>query len=469
MSEKVPNDPPKVETANELKPEVKELAKPVRKPGYSNPALKAMGINSIRFPSRNWLIFWTVVATGVGGYAFDKYEQGKARQKWMDRVSPYGEGSLSPNIRARKVTVYVAPPPNDYLDESMGVFRRYIKPVLNAGGVDFEIKSENRQGVIRSMVAADIRALRRELRENAEKLEQERIQNLWYNKVKHWFSRSAPVDKELLEKKVDEGQYTLKNLLGVYYKNDLQEDEVKNEDAIVTDPTGHGGVICIGRGAYKEYLHGLHEGLLGPLEKPLESVDVDVAREGETLGEPALAPEVKTLDEVEQEEQTKLETKPEPETEKEETDEEGNKLQKVPKPFIASEDYPSAALAPELQLDGNIVTPSGVSPVFQQPVLVIPVRHLLGFLKTPQRIWRFYNRRHLVEEYGRAACCVVENLRGPFTADHVNWAQEEEADWPKKWVKTGKEKGSEWLQEPVVDSRVIMLLSAFEPAREEDN
>ena len=34
-----------------------------------------------------------------------------------------------------------------------------------------------------------------------------------------------------------------------------------------------GGIICVGRGAYKEYLSGVHEGLLGPLEKPQSVID----------------------------------------------------------------------------------------------------------------------------------------------------------------------------------------------------
>jgi import inner membrane translocase subunit TIM54 len=496
-----PSEPAKADAKpqdvqSQAKPEVKPEVK--RKPGYSNPALKAMGISSIRLPSRNWTIFWTVIAVGVGGYAYDKYEQKQARKKWMERVKHYGEDSLPPNMTARKLTIYIAPPPSDYLDESLAVFRRYVKPVLNAGGVDYQVKSENRQGVIRSMVAAEIRSLRREVQENSLKLKEYEESQKWYNRVKSWFTRNPSVDVQKVEQKVEDGQYTLTNLLGVYYNNPLDEDSLKNEDAFVSDPSANGGVICIGRGAYKEYLHGLHEGLLGPLDKPLGNVDIDVPLEGVEIRETPETPEtpeppvVKSLDDVEGksneiEELDSAKTKDDSDHEsnhesndefnyesrndskdEEETDEEGNKLQPIPKPFIAPSEYANAKFAPELQFNGKIPTESKVSPIFQQPILVIPVYHLIGFLQTPQRIWRFYNRRQLAEDYGRAACSVVENLRAHYKMDHVDWCKEEEHDWPSKWVKKGEERGSEWVQDLVVDERVLEKLWVYEPSKVDD-
>lgn len=480
----------KVEPLKDAKPASAAGKKPVRKPGYTNPALKAMGINSLRLPSRNWMIFWSVVATGLGGYAYDRYGQNQARKKWMTRVAHFGEQPLDPRLQARKLTVYIAPPPSDYLDESLSVFRRFVKPVLNAGGVDFEIKSENRQGVIRSIVAADVRALRREILDNAEKLAQEQQANRWYNRIKRFFSRSAAVENVAqLEKKLSDDKYTLKNLLGVYYKNELDESKLTSEDSLISDPTANGGVICIGRGAYKEYLHGLHEGLLGPLDKPIQAIDQDVPMEGVEVKEDinevksvaASIPEVKSLDsfetkseadeakrdvveEIKEAKEDVKETK-----EEEETDDEGNKLQKVPPPFIKTSDYPKADFAPELSsFNVKIATPSGISPVFQQPIAVFPVYHLIGFLKTPNRIWRFYNRRELVDEYGRLACAVVEGHRKPFTPSDVDWAKDEEQDWPNKWVQKGKEKGSEWVQDMGVDERVVGKLWVYDSSAVKD-
>lgn len=48
----------------------------------------------------------------------------------------------------RKLTIYIAPPPNDFLDESLRIFRKFIKPVLNAGSVDFEILVRVDKGIL---------------------------------------------------------------------------------------------------------------------------------------------------------------------------------------------------------------------------------------------------------------------------------------------------------------------------------
>lgn len=469
-------------------PEVKDV-KPKKPAGFSNPALKAMGINSIRLPSRNWMIFWCVVATGVGGYAYDKYEQKRLRKKWMDRVAKYGAEPLSPDLTARKVTVYVAPPPSDYLDESLAVFRRYVKPILNAGGVDFQIQSENRQGVIRSTVAAEIRSLRREVLNNTERLEREKEAKKWYNRLKRFLSRSndESVNLEAVEDKISQDKYTLTNLLGVYYKNALDEGKLHNEDAFVSDPTANGGVICIGRGAYKEYLHGLHEGLLGPLEKPIDSVDIDVPVEGtkdkdstpesessdtlEGAEVAVVAGEQLQSEDIDQKEHKDANGETNDMTNEESNDEnseEGEKLAKVPRPFIDPLEYSKTALAPELSFEGKIQTDSKVSPVFQQPIAVIPVYHLIGFLQTPVRIWRFYHKRELTDEYGRLTCAVVENLRRKFTPEDVDWAKDEEKDWPSKWVQKGIDKGSEWIQDTVVDDRVLNILSVYDASSIKD-
>ena len=54
--------------------------------------------------------------------------------------------------------------------------------------------------------------------------------------------------------------YKAKDVLGLY-KVFPADINVKSEDAI--DDSSAGGIICVGRGAYKEYLSGVHEGLLG--------------------------------------------------------------------------------------------------------------------------------------------------------------------------------------------------------------
>lgn len=433
----------KLETAETVKENVQ---KAVKKKGYTNPAFKAMGLPPLRLPSRNWTIFWCVLTGLIGGAVYDNHQHKKIRQKYIDKVAKYGQFKVDPNMNIRKVTVFIAPPPNDYLDESIKTFRKYVKPLLNSAGVDYEIRSENRQGVIRSTVAADIRQLRKEYLENEQKLQKLEEEKKLVNRVKAWF-KGKPKDKEGVEaekKELNAQNLELKNLLGVYYKNSHKEDKVISEDSLV-EPELQGGVICIGRGAYKEYIHGIHEGLLGPLEKPEEPEP-----------EPKPEPEVEKLESAETDEK-----KQEQAEEKKDEEEEEEKPIPIPKPFISKDAYSGAQFAPEFKNQQYLKTSDNVVPVFQQPMLVIPNYYLLGFLNMPERIYRYYTKSRLTEKYGNLTTRLIENHSRPFKESDTDLAKDEEADWPKKWVETGKEKQSEWCSDIVVDSRVIDKLRVY--------
>ena len=130
-----------------------------------NPALKALGLGNFKLPSRNWTIFWTVLAGSLGGVGYDKYQQRQIISRYCDEVKPLSLQHCDVNKSPRKITVFIAPPPNDYLETSLKIWRRYIKPVLYYAGLDYEVIEEDRQGIIRSEVASRIRQLRRELLE----------------------------------------------------------------------------------------------------------------------------------------------------------------------------------------------------------------------------------------------------------------------------------------------------------------
>lgn len=475
--------------------------KPLRKPGYSNPAFKAMGIPPIRLPSRNWMIFWTVVTVSVSGIVYDKQKQKQARKKWCDLVEPLSHEKFSTSRTSRKVTVFVAPPPNDYLDTSMTIWRRYLKPVLYSGGVDYEVFTEHKQGFIRSEVAERIRELRRELLENEQKLKQLDDEKKLWNKLKSKVSgmvrwtkpkRQEEIDEEmekLLAKKYKD-EFNYKNVLGVFYNNKNKNVEVLSEDALAQDVTLAGGVICLGRGAYKEYIAGLHEGILGPLVPPApeakpesdreNKVETTVLKTKESEGEhPVILteepqesisnPQEEPLVEAEHK-PVEVEEKPvEVEAKQNQADEDENENEDekkpVPKPYITPDQYPTAVLPHELSSSEIVRDPkTHVPAIFHQPVLVVPIPHLIGFLNIPERIYRFYQRRYQAEEYCRAAAsCVLQTVR-PFNAKtDLDWGKYEENDWPKGWVKKGLEKQSEWVQEVKGDDRVLNKLNVFDP------
>ncbi|AOA61115.1 TIM22 complex subunit [Komagataella phaffii CBS 7435] len=431
--------------------------------GNQNPAFKALGLPRLRLPSRNWCIFWSILGGTIGSIVYDKYQQKHIRTLQMAKLDHLSHAQVPFNMMPRKITVFIAPPPSDYLEETLRVFRKYVKPLLNSAGLDFEIYTEERQGDIRFKVAEDIRTLRREaLNPNADDNKSEH--SIW-NKVSSKLSKSQNTQEDEPLVKMSE-KISVKDIIGITLYN--KNDEVVREDQLVRSPEDAGGVICIGRGAFKEFMNGIHEGLLGPLEEPVrdEPVVLDsnelkgekssiVAQESEfineeqsrdTSGESLIDPsnELKVIPTA---------TSDEPTKEGEEDDEKPKN--KGPLPFIYPEDYANAQLAPELDLSRPILDKNGVPIIYHQPVLVLRQFNLPGFIRTPERLWRFFTKRSQAEYY----CSKTENLvlsrKHPMTIKDQELAVEEERDWPKKWVKSAKERNSEWVRPFEFDDRVI--------------
>lgn len=435
-------------------PVVAEKKAPVKvKKQWKNPALRRLGIPRWSLPSRNWMIFWTVLGSIGGGIAYDKYEQSQIRKKYMSLVEHLGEEKYTIDRIPRKLTIYIAPPPNDLLDSSLKLFKKFVKPVFNSAAIDFDMFSETRQGDIRAHVAQKIRDMRKEEIRKQQKLiedaELERYNKSWTK----FFKKDLP---NLFKRKQSEPEvlkarnelYQPKDVLGLMKITKPIEPE--SDDSI--DPLSAGGVVCIGRGAYKEYMNGVHEGLLGPLEKPQFLIDEEnqIAAEKEQARLDAIA-----LAEAEGKE-------PEPEPKVDE-----NKPKPVVKPFIRTEDYPNAELAPEFNMNQIVMTDDKIPAIFEQPLYVYPVPNLIGFTKIPWKIYRYYTKRWLAEDFGERALNVIENKSRPFSPEDVFQAEEEELDWPKGWVKNAKEKNSEWIQEFVVDGRITNRMRVFEVEKDQ--
>jgi import inner membrane translocase subunit TIM54 len=81
-----------------------------------------------KLPSRNWLIFWSVVGTTVGYYVYDRRESKRIRAEYVARVAPLADAPLHSLDLPRKVTVYGAKWPGDEdYDRNIKYFRKYVK------------------------------------------------------------------------------------------------------------------------------------------------------------------------------------------------------------------------------------------------------------------------------------------------------------------------------------------------------
>ncbi|RSM16571.1 hypothetical protein CEP52_000277 [Fusarium oligoseptatum] len=197
---------------------------PTPKP-TQNPALRMMGLPNLprKLPSRNWLIFWAITGTISAAIIYDKREKKRATAKWKHVVAPLAKDTISSASQLpRKLTIYLEAPPGDGLRVAQDHFIEYAKPVLAASGLDWEFVQGRQQGDVRAAVAEKIRRARRK------------------------DERPDEVDLQTDEATIE----------ALRKKNSVPEYE------------GTKGDIIFGRHTWKEYVRGLHEGWLGPLDPP---------------------------------------------------------------------------------------------------------------------------------------------------------------------------------------------------------
>ncbi|KAJ5522060.1 hypothetical protein N7527_006175 [Penicillium freii] len=416
--------------------------KPQAAPKPPNPAFKMMGLPNMRFklPSRNWMIFLTITGSFTGALIYDRREKRRVQQKWSELVAHISKETLPIDQMRRKMTVYLAAPPGDGLRVARDHFKEYVKPILVAAALDYTVVEGRREGDVRASTAENIRKLRR---------------------------KAGEPSSAVKEVGVDAVVAATREHIGV------------------TDEPGPKGDLVIGRHTWKEYIRGLHEGWLGPLDAPApppEELTADTSKDVSAEKPASLAnPEITSIDSPEFSEEKKDEI-PEPKIEEPEKEEEKEE-EKPAKPagptpaYIYPSEYPSAILPHTLPQSFDSSTP-------------VEFPHLLGFLNTPIRVYRFLTQRYLAEEVGRdVAALVLANSARPYrentlsadsepTAASVdstsstdssftdlpprNYEQQTvmeaaESEWHKSVHKRDEDenvKEREWLDDIVLDQRI---------------
>ena len=227
------------------------------------------------------------------------------------------------------------------------------------------------------------------------------------------------------------------------------------------------GDIVIGRNTWKEYIRGIHEGWLGPLALPEDPIPALKSDEESTAD--------KTADgDAKPAEPKKEEAKP-------------TRPRQIPS-HNTVDDYPASPLP--LLIPGEF-----------NPTAPIPLPHILGFLNTPTRMYRFFNRRATADSIGRevaAVCfCTYRDFRelpAPQTSaqsgEDLQYEQQlvlkqEERDWLKSvWKEAPEEnKASDsgdsatqpepkkeliWPRPMVLDSRIATRMRRFELQPEDE-
>ncbi|KAL8667442.1 MAG: hypothetical protein Q9202_000658 [Teloschistes flavicans] len=435
---------------------VKDAAKdalPVSQPkSAGNPVFRMMGLPNFRFklPSRNWLIFLSVTGSFTTAVLYDRYHKQRSQQRWCNLVSHIAQEPLPPNRMPRRITIFLSAPPGDSLRAAREHFHEYVKPVLVAGAMDWDVIEGRREGDVRAGLAEKIRKRRRKEGE-----------------------KPTAVDESEDPEEKDDLVQQLRDTVGI------------------TESEGVQGDLILGRHTWKEYVRGLHEGWLGPLNPPPDPTPVENTPESST-DPPALEDATSTTNSSPEANDSIIQdsdSKPPPEgaeKPKEEKKEEKPKKAVQSPPHIPPtiNDYNSARLPPSI-------------PETLPPCTVLPSPHILGFLNTPIRIYRFLNRRYLADETGRevAALVLASHMQAwktgesfassadpdasPSTSSSAviqlegDWEQqrvlqEEERDWHKSVWKASEDEQERILKTPIlVEPRIGGRMTRFEIGAEE--
>lgn len=352
----------------------------------------------------------------------------------------------------RRITILLAAPPGDGLRVAREHFHEYVKPILVAGAMDWEVIEGRKEGEVRAGLAEKIRRMRRREGEVAVIEEGE--------------------DDEKFEK--EESVRALRGAMGI------KEWE------------GVRGDLVLGRHTWKEYVRGLHEGWLGPIDAP-KAVEEEVSQQEMLTTDPISPP----FDEHPPNSTGETDDTPTSNTTSSPTDTSSPPPSETPAPpkpsptppFITPSSYPTSPPAPSL-------------PTTFPPSTAIPLPHILGFLHTPLRMYRFLHRRDLANTTGaNVAALVLAAHSRPYTSNQEIissidpespragtvpedavvqtkevWQQEAvlreaEAEWGKYVWKEGEEgekRERVWKEDMVVDPRIGGRMSVFElPERAE--
>lgn len=414
----------------------------------------ASGLPRLRLPSRNWMIFLSITGSFAGAVIYDKWQTRRVKQKWADAVSHIAAEQLPSNRLPRKLTIYLSAPPGDGLRSAREHFHDYIKPVLVAAAMDWDVVEGRKEGDVRHKTAERIRRKRKRAGEG------------------------EPLPEEEAMK--------------------LYAVEMMREAKGTREYEGVAGDLVIGRNTWKEYVRGLHEGWLGPADAPqqLESapeVGSDMETANHTPGQPSLGdvavngfngvvdavaanPSNESPAAADSAAPTGSEGTAQADDKSQEEKKEGEEKPKPRNPpaYITPLDYPAANL-------------SALTPEIIGPSTAIPFPHILGFRNTPIRTYRFLTRRRQADDIGRqVAAAVLASTYRPY--DSVTVSDEDSASGSQKsvpeqtqmlaheegnWVKAVRAPRKEheesvWIEDMVLDERLASRMRNFELTSEDE-
>ncbi|KAG2157505.1 inner membrane protein import complex subunit Tim54-domain-containing protein [Suillus clintonianus] len=317
-----------------------------------------------KLPSRNWLIFLSVTTSIVSYYAYDRRECRRIRDEYASRVEHLAKDPLGTADLPRKVTVYGAKWPGDEdHDKSLRFFRKYVKPILVAAAVDYEMVSGRRSGDLADRIADEIKA-RRRVDAGVEPVSQSPI--------------VLPNQPSLEQKR----------------KRELE-----------------GGIVLVGRHTLKEFMSGLKRGWtesMGRADRE-DMLAQELASDGR-FDEPEEL--VVDSDGVDGEPlPTRSRLLP-------------SQNAALFSPLHIPSSSPPKSTQSVSNLPAQLDTPPSTIPTLPT-LLLVPFTNHIGFRQVPHMLWGFFNERHKVRAGSEAAYSLIMNHVRPFAAPNTTVAASE--------------------------------------------
>ncbi|CAE7095383.1 unnamed protein product [Rhizoctonia solani] len=340
------------------------------KPSGAAAALRYTGIPPTWFqkrpklPSRNWLIFWGVLGSITSLYIYDRRAAKRIKHEYAEKVRWRSEEKLNPLDLPRKVRVYACRwPGDDDHNRSMKYFRKYVKPILVAAAVDFELINGNRHGGLARSIADKLKSQRRE---------------------------ALPPDHPL-RKDVQGSSIPLPSAV-----SPLQQREREIQ----------GGTLIVGRHTLKEYLRGLYLGW----SESLNNVDREELLARQLASDNILDdPEVPDTNELMVDEG---DAKPRTGVNLASSSKSPLFSQVLIQPTKPPAPKPSeSSQAPQFS---ELPMPQEIPP--QPPLLLLSFKNLIGFRHIPHMIFDFFNERKRAKEGAEAAYTLIEGHTRDFVA-----------------------------------------------------
>ncbi|CAO3638616.1 unnamed protein product [Cunninghamella echinulata] len=393
----------------------------------------------LKAPSRGTVIFASIVSTLGGGYYASSYYVENSRQALNNRVSWLADCPCGVHERPRKVQIFITAPPGDGLEKSRNWFSHYVKPVLVAAAIDYEVKEAKEAGQIESLVRDEI-IKRRQLEKQASTTQlDDPSSNDNNNLMKDYNNNNSMTGLSMPSSLQQQGQQDLSFTNNpAILKPTKENDQLEEFD----------GVIAIGRKAWGEVLSGLNKGCHANL------IQVEKEKKEAELKK-KLEEDKKALEEAQQQQQ-KLQ-----EGEEKETNEQHQQEEMVSTDIIMNDDINNQTEEEVIiEQDNGIVSERDVFsvPTTLSPLIYIPHENIIGWTNIPYRIYMWLMDYQRIDRFGDYAVNVALNKTRPLEKEDIDVGYQE----IKYWVGDDDAKKVKENDQPIeIDDQVRKELKTY--------